>query len=98
MRAPQSAAWLRWRLPWRADGPLTRPELAERLDAAGVRTEGQALIAVLALACLRGIAVPAVRCEAGAMPTRSSPTITRSPTQPAILAFLVCQRESHAIR
>ncbi len=40
-----------------AEGPLTRPELAERLDAAGVRTEGQALIAVLALACLRGVAV-----------------------------------------
>jgi Winged helix DNA-binding domain len=40
-----------------ADGALTRPQLGERLDSAGVPTRGQALIHLLALACLRGLAV-----------------------------------------
>jgi Winged helix DNA-binding domain len=39
------------------EGPLTRAQLRERLDAAGVRTEGQALIHLLFLATLRGVAV-----------------------------------------
>jgi hypothetical protein len=39
------------------DGPLTRPELRARLNAAGVRTEGQAFVHILALAALRGIAI-----------------------------------------
>jgi hypothetical protein len=39
------------------EGPLTRDQLGERIARAGVRTEGQALIHVLALACLRGLAV-----------------------------------------
>jgi Winged helix DNA-binding domain len=39
------------------DGPLTREQLDEVIAAAGVRTEGQALILVLALACLRGLAL-----------------------------------------
>jgi Winged helix DNA-binding domain len=39
------------------DGPLTREELRERVRAAGVRTEGQALVHLLMLASLRGIAV-----------------------------------------
>lgn len=39
------------------DGPLTRRQLRERLDAADVPTAGQACIHVLMLACLRGIAV-----------------------------------------
>jgi hypothetical protein len=39
------------------DGPLTRPQLRERLDAAGVPTAGQALVHLLFLATLRGIAV-----------------------------------------
>jgi hypothetical protein len=39
------------------EGPLTRRQLRDRLNAADVRTEGQALVHVLALACLRGIAV-----------------------------------------
>jgi hypothetical protein len=39
------------------EGPLTRLQLRERLDAAGVRTEGQALIHLLFLTALRGIAV-----------------------------------------
>lgn len=39
------------------DGPLTRSQLRERLDDAGVRTEGQALIHLLFMAGLRGIAV-----------------------------------------
>jgi DNA glycosylase AlkZ-like len=38
-------------------GPLTRLQLRERLDGAGVRTSGQALIHLLFLAALRGIAV-----------------------------------------
>lgn len=37
-----------------ADGPLTRDQLRARVDRAGVRTEGQALIHLLALASLRG--------------------------------------------
>lgn len=40
-----------------ADGPLTRAQLRERIDAAGVRTEGQALAHLLILAALRGITV-----------------------------------------
>lgn len=39
------------------DGPLTRGQLGERISAAGVRTQGQALVHVLMLACLRGICV-----------------------------------------
>jgi hypothetical protein len=39
------------------DGPLTREQLGERIARAGVRTEGQALVHVLMLACLRGLAV-----------------------------------------
>lgn len=39
------------------DGPLTRADLRERVAAAGVRTEGQALVHVLMLASLRGLAV-----------------------------------------
>jgi hypothetical protein len=40
-----------------SEGPLTRPELRERIAAAGVRTEGQALVHVLMLASLRGLVV-----------------------------------------
>jgi len=40
-----------------ADGPRTRAELREAVAAAGVRTEGQALVHVLVLASLRGICV-----------------------------------------
>jgi hypothetical protein len=40
-----------------ADGPLGRAQLRERVAAARVRTEGQALVHLLMLACLRGIAV-----------------------------------------
>jgi hypothetical protein len=39
------------------EGPLTRGQLRDRISAAGVRTEGQALVHVLMLACLRGICV-----------------------------------------
>lgn len=39
------------------DGPLTRRQLAERIDAAGVRTQGQALVHILVLASLRGLIV-----------------------------------------
>ena len=41
----------------REEGPLTRDQLGERVASAGVRTEGQALVHLLMLACLRGIAV-----------------------------------------
>ena len=48
-----------------ADGPLVRSQLRERVAAAGVRTEGQALVHVLALASIRGLIVrgPAARGE-----------------------------------
>jgi hypothetical protein len=39
------------------EGPLTRAQLNERIAGAGVRTEGQALVQLLLLACLRGLAV-----------------------------------------
>jgi hypothetical protein len=39
------------------EGPLTRVQLRDRIAAAGVRTEGQALVHLLMLACLRGLAV-----------------------------------------
>ena len=40
-----------------ADGPLTRSQLRERVAATGVRTEGQALVHILALASIRGLIV-----------------------------------------
>ena len=40
-----------------ADGPLTRSQLRERVAAAGVRTEGQALVNILLLASIRGLIV-----------------------------------------
>src|SRR4051794_34918261 len=39
------------------EGPLTRPQLRERLDRADVPTKGQALVHLLFLSTLRGIAV-----------------------------------------
>ena len=40
-----------------AEGPLTRPELARRIAARGIPTEGQATPHLLRLAALRGVAV-----------------------------------------
>jgi Winged helix DNA-binding domain len=40
-----------------AEGPLSREQLGERIRAAGVDTAGQRIIHLLALACLRGLAV-----------------------------------------
>ncbi len=40
-----------------SEGPLTRAQLAGRLTAAGVRTQGQALVYLLFLTSLRGISV-----------------------------------------
>ncbi|HEY3953572.1 MAG TPA: winged helix DNA-binding domain-containing protein [Streptosporangiaceae bacterium] len=40
-----------------ADGPLTRAQLRERVAAAGVRTEGQVMVHILALASIRGLIV-----------------------------------------
>lgn len=40
-----------------SEGPLTREQLRDRVTAAGVRTEGQALIHILLLASLRGLIV-----------------------------------------
>ena len=40
-----------------AEGPLTRAQLRDRVAAAGVRTEGQAIVHVLVLATLRGLIV-----------------------------------------
>lgn len=37
-----------------ADGPLTRGQLSERIAAAGIRTQGQALVHLLARATIRG--------------------------------------------
>ena len=40
-----------------AHGPLTRSQLRDRVAAAGVRTEGQAMVHILALASIRGLIV-----------------------------------------
>src|SRR5215471_4065163 len=40
-----------------AEGPLTRAQLSERIAAAGVRTQGQAIVHQLVLASLRGITI-----------------------------------------
>jgi hypothetical protein len=40
-----------------ADGPLTRSQLRERVAAAGVRAQGQALVQILLLASIRGLIV-----------------------------------------
>ena len=40
-----------------ADGPLTRAQLRDRVAAAGVRTDGQALVHLLVLASIRGLIV-----------------------------------------
>jgi hypothetical protein len=40
-----------------AGGPMTRAQLRERVDATGVRTEGQAHVHILLLATLRGLIV-----------------------------------------
>jgi hypothetical protein len=37
------------------DGPLTRDQLRDRVEAVGVRTEGQALVHLLGLASMRGL-------------------------------------------
>ena len=39
------------------EGPLTRVQLRERLDSAGLRTEGQALLHLFFLAAVRGVVV-----------------------------------------
>jgi chromosome segregation and condensation protein ScpB len=39
------------------DGPLTREQLAERVTQAGVRTQGQAIVHILAEASLRGLII-----------------------------------------
>jgi Winged helix DNA-binding domain len=40
-----------------ADGPLTRSQLRERVAAAGIRTEGQAMVHILILASIQGLIV-----------------------------------------
>jgi hypothetical protein len=45
-----------------ADGPLTRRELAERIEREGIRTAGQAIVHLIGLSALHGIAIPAATC------------------------------------
>ena len=40
-----------------ADGPLTRPQLGRAIGSAGIRTEGQALVHLLAKASVRGVII-----------------------------------------
>ncbi len=40
-----------------ADGPLTRAQLRDRVDATGIRTQGQAMVHELVLATLRGLII-----------------------------------------
>ena len=59
-----------------AHGPLTRSELRERVAAVGVRTEGQAMVHILALASIRGLIVrgPPARTGPG---VRAGPGLAR---------------------
>lgn len=41
-----------------ADGPLTRTRLAERVERAGIPAAGQAIVHMIMLAAMRGIAIP----------------------------------------
>jgi winged helix DNA-binding protein len=41
------------------DGPLTRGELADRVEAAGVRAAGQAIVHMIMLTALDGVTIPA---------------------------------------
>jgi hypothetical protein len=61
------------------EGPLTRPELAERLAAQGIPTEGQATPHLLGLAALRGVTVLGP-------PASSSPSDSTQPTAAFVLA------------
>jgi hypothetical protein len=82
------------------EGPLTRHELGERIARAGIRTEGQALVHLLAHASVAGIAVrgPMVRRRPGAAPEHAfvgvrdwlgqAPAATTTPDRDAALAEL----------
>jgi hypothetical protein len=52
-------------------GPLTRAGLRERVAAAGVRTEGQALVHIIGLASLRGLIVRGPMIGTASMGSRS---------------------------
>ncbi len=73
-----------------ADGPLTRPQLKQRIDRAGVRTEGQALVHLLMLATLRGLAVrgPMIGAEHAYAPVASWLKPTRKVARERALAEL----------
>jgi hypothetical protein len=53
----RSGRWTPCRRRWPPTGPLTRSQLRGRVAAAGVRTEGQAMVHILALASIRGLIV-----------------------------------------
>ena len=59
-----------------SDAPLTRAELAARIGAGGVRTEGQATPHLLMLAALRGVAVMDVRRRF--VPADPAPAVDRN--------------------
>jgi DNA glycosylase AlkZ-like len=65
------------------EGPLTRPELAERIAAKGIPTEGQATPHLLGLAALRGVTVLGP-------PASSTP---RDSTQPTTAQAFVLARD-----
>jgi hypothetical protein len=72
------------------DGPLTRDELRERVDAVRVPTAGQALVHLLMLACLRGICLrgPLVRGRHAYVLTRDWIGGNRPPDRAQSLAEL----------
>lgn len=72
------------------EGPLTRVQLRERIASAHVKTEGQALVHLLLLACLRGIAVrgPIVGREQAYVLVRDWLGECRPPDREAALAEL----------
>jgi hypothetical protein len=72
------------------EGPLTRPELAERIAAEGIRTEGQATPHLLALAALRGITVLGPLRRAGASSAAASPAAASAPAPSQ--AFVLARR------
>jgi hypothetical protein len=72
------------------EGPLTRGQLGERLDSAGVPTKGQTLVHLLMLASLRGLVVrgPTIGREHAYALVREWLGSTRPPDRDASLAEL----------
>jgi Winged helix DNA-binding domain len=71
-----------------AEGPLTRDRLRDRVAAAGVRTQGQALVHILILASIRGLIVRGPMAGREQAFTLTRDWLGRPPAPPERLAAL----------